>query len=112
MNRRLVKTLSFGVLAALVAGLSTSAMADTVWQKKHPRREEVNQRLANQNRRIHQERKEGDLTRAQARKLHKEDRRIRKEERLMARQNGGGITKQEQKALNQQENAVSKQIGQ
>ena len=29
----------------------------------------------------------------------------------MARQNGGHITKQEQKTLNQQENAISKQIG-
>ena len=30
----------------------------------------------------------------------------------MAKMNGGHITKQEQKVLNQQENAVSKQIGQ
>ncbi len=30
----------------------------------------------------------------------------------MASQNGGHITKQEQKTLNQQENGVSKQIGQ
>ena len=29
----------------------------------------------------------------------------------MASQNGGHITKREQKTLNQQENAVSKQIG-
>jgi len=29
----------------------------------------------------------------------------------MASQNGGHITKQEQKTLNQQENAVSRQIG-
>lgn len=43
--------------------------------------------------------------------LHKQDRQIRAEECLMASQNGGHITKQEQKTLNQQENAVSKQIG-
>jgi hypothetical protein len=29
----------------------------------------------------------------------------------MARQNGGHITRSEQRALNQQENAVSRQIG-
>jgi hypothetical protein len=58
-----------------------------------------------------QERKEGEITKAQAQKLHKEDRQIRGEERAMASQNGGHITKQEQKTLNQQENAVSRQIG-
>jgi len=71
----------------------------------------VNDRLENQNRRINQERKEGELTKAQAAKLHKDDRQIRQEERDMASQNGGHITKSEQNVLNQQENAVSKQIG-
>lgn len=55
--------------------------------------------------------KEGELSQSQAASLHKDDRQIRQEERLMASQNGGHITKQEQKTLNQQENAVSKQIG-
>jgi hypothetical protein len=97
--------------ALLSLGLSSGAMAGTKWEKSHPRRDQVNDRLAKQNARIHQERKEGDLTGAQAAKLHKEDRQIRTEERSMASQNGGHITKQEQKTLNQQENAVSKQIG-
>ena len=100
-----------------VAGLAMASSAfaaepkDTTWQKNHPRREQVNDRLANQNKRIKNEVKEGDLTKAQAKALHKDDRQIRKEERLMASQNGGHITKQEQKTLNQQENAVSAQIG-
>jgi hypothetical protein len=97
-------TLSLGALAG-------NAMADTQWQKDHPRREQVNNRLANQNKRIRQERKEGEITRAQAAKLHAEDRAIRQEERTMASTNHGHITKAEQKALNQQENQVSKQIG-
>ena len=70
---------------------------DTAWQKNHPRREQVNNRLANQNKRIKAAVKEGDLTKSQAAALHKDDRQIRKEERLMASQNGGHITKQEQK---------------
>lgn len=94
-----------------LAGISHTALADTQWQKNHPRREEVNGRLANQNERIHDQVKDGDLTKAQAAKLHKEDRQIRREERAMASQNGGHITKGEQKVLNQQENQVSKQIG-
>jgi chromatin segregation and condensation protein Rec8/ScpA/Scc1 (kleisin family) len=94
-----------------LAGLATNVMADTQWQKDHPRREQVNNRLANQNKRIHQEVKEGELSKGQAAKLHREDRNIRREERAMASTNHGHITKAEQKALNQQENQVSKQIG-
>lgn len=96
---------------ASLACFTATANAETAWQKAHPRRAEVNHRLANQTRRIHEERKEGDLTPAQAAALHKDDRQIRQEERDMASQNGGHITKQEQRTLNQQENALSKQIG-
>ncbi|WP_035053105.1 hypothetical protein [Andreprevotia chitinilytica] len=102
------QALVVSLIAALAAG---SAMADTQWQKKHPRREQVNNRLNNQDKRIHQEVKEGDLSKKQARQLHKQDRNIRQEERDMAKQNGGHITKQEQKVLNQQENQTSKEIG-
>ena len=94
-----------------LSGVATNAMADTKWQKDHPRREQVNNRLNNQNKRIHQEVKEGELSKGQAAKLHREDHSIRKEERTMASTNHGHITKTEQKALNQQENQVSKQIG-
>ena len=109
------KTVNFMALVALSATLVTagtaSFAADGQWAKNHPRREQVNERLANQNKRIKDEVKEGDMTKTQAAALHKEDRQIRQEERSMASQNGGHITKQEQKTLNQQENAVSKQIG-
>ena len=88
-----------------------AADKDTLWEKIHPRREQVNDRLANQNRRIHEEVKEGEMSKAQAARLHKEDRNIRKAEQLMASQNGGHITKAEQRVLNQQENKVSAQIG-
>ena len=95
-----------------LGGLVSNAMADeTQWQKDHPRRTEVNSRLNNQNKRIHNEVKDGQITRAQAAKLHGEDHAIRQEERTMASTNGGHITRTEQKALNQQENQVSKQIG-
>jgi hypothetical protein len=100
-----------GFTGALASQAMAADVADTTWQKDHPRREQINQRLANQNARIKTEVKEGELTKSQAAALHKEDHQIRTEERLMASQNGGHITKQEQKTLNQQENAVSKQIG-
>ena len=65
----------------------------------HPRRDQVNDRLANQNERIHKEVTEDEMSKAQAHKLHKEDRHIRHEEQAMASQDGGQITKQEQKTL-------------
>jgi hypothetical protein len=70
----------------------------------------VNGRLANQNKRIHQDVKNGTLTKGQAAALHKDDRQVRQEERDMASQNGGHITKSEQKVLNQQENGISSAI--
>ena len=95
--------------ASLLAG-ATAANAGA-WQNHHPRRAEVNGRLANQNRRINQERRDGQITRAQARDLHAEDRGIRAQERFDASRDGGHITKGEQRQLNQDENAVSRQIG-
>ena len=105
--------LTAATLILSLGGLASTAFADsdTQWQKDHPRREQVNNRLAHQNKRIKQERKEGEITKAQAQKLHSEDHAIRQEERTMASTNHGHITKAEQKALNQQENQVSQQIG-
>ena len=97
--------------AALATTMAASAMAEGKWAQNHPRRAEVNARLNNQNRRINKELKEGEITKGQAKQLHKEDHQIRQEERDMASQNGGHITKSEQRVLNQQENGVSKQIG-
>ena len=102
-------TMILGILAG--GAFAADEAKDINWQKNHPRREQVNNRLNNQNKRITNEVKEGDLTKSQAAGLRKQDRQIRKEERLMASQNGGHITKQEQKTLNQQENAVSSKIG-
>jgi len=105
-------TIFITVFASAIAfGVSTSAMAGQ-WANNHPRRAEVNHRLENQNRRIDKEYKEGEITKGQAQELHHEDHQIRQEERDMASQDGGHITKQEQNTLNQQENAVSRQIGQ
>jgi hypothetical protein len=112
----MLKSIRTAVTAALATvaliGIASNALADeTQWQKDHPRRTEVNKRLNNQDKRINTERKEGEITKAQAQKMHSEDHAIRQEERTMASTNGGHITKSEQRSLNQQENQVSKQIG-
>jgi hypothetical protein len=94
---------------ALGAGI-TEASAET-WAQAHPRRAQVNARLANQNARINKELKEGEISKGQARALHRQDRAVRQEERDMAAQNGGHITPPEQRVLNQQENGISREIG-
>lgn len=112
MFKSIRSILTVAAVSVALSGIAASAVADdTQWQKDHPRREQVNNRLANQNKRIHQERKEGEINKAQAAKLHREDHAIRQEERTMASTNHGHVTKAEQKSLNQQENQVSKQIG-
>ncbi|MCA7931073.1 hypothetical protein LGM45_18705 [Burkholderia cepacia] len=105
-------TRHLAIAAALMSVLTGTAFADTPWQQAHPRREAVNQRLANQNRRIRHEVKEGEMSHAQAARLHRDDHKIRREERDMAARDRSHITKSEKHVLNQQENAVSHQIGQ
>lgn len=60
-------TRHLAIAAALMSVLTGTAFADTPWQQAHPRREAVNQRLANQNRRIRHEVKEGEMSHAQPR---------------------------------------------
>lgn len=107
------KTLLASLMAAsiAIAYVPHANAAESRWDKHHPRRDQVNDRLKHQDVRIHQEVKEGDLTHAQAAGLHTQDHAIRTEERAMAAQHNGHITKAEHKALNQQENGVSKEIG-
>ena len=105
------KTLSGVVVVAALTFAATASSADTRWQNHHPRREQVNNRLARQNHRITAERKEGDITGAQARSLRQGDRAIRAQERASAATNGGHITRAEQATLNHELNANSAAIG-
>jgi hypothetical protein len=108
----LMKKIAVTSLAALSVALLTAGSASAMgWRANHPRRAEVNARLNHQDHRINTERREGEITGAQAHDLHAEDRGIRADERFDASQNGGHITKSEQRSLNGQENAVSQQIG-
>ena len=105
---------TFGKLAtvAMATGILalTSAGASASWASHHPRRVEVNHRLANQNYRINRDLRNGSINPAEARALHTEDRDIRREERFDASLDGSHITRAEKRSLNQQENAVSRQI--
>jgi len=52
MSKSFHRTLTFGAALMMLAGTVGTASAETSWQKSHPRRTQVNHRLANQNRRI------------------------------------------------------------
>jgi hypothetical protein len=108
---KLTKLAIVACATVFVAGSADSAFAETYWDATHPRRDEVNDRLRNQDHRINQERREGEISRGQAQQLHREDRHIRNEERRMASRDGGHITRADQRVLNRQENHVSRQIG-
>ena len=110
MSHSFRKSLTFAAALVMLAGALGTASAETTWQKSHPRRHQVNHRLHNQDRRIHHDVKNGSMTRRQAARAHRGDHQVRQEERDMARQNGGHITKPEQRVLNKQENGISSQI--
>lgn len=101
------------LIATIIAifGFTAFSFAQTHFDQTHPRRAQVNSRLNNQNRRIRQERATGQISAHRAAQLHRNDHEMRQEERDMARQNGGHITRQEQRTLNHQENANSRKIG-
>lgn len=101
------------IMALIGLGLvlgSTAEVSAATWRQTHPRRAEVNHRLANQNLRIHRNLKEGNITQAEAARLHGEVHGVRVEERQDAAQHGRHITRAERRDLNQDANTVSRDI--
>jgi hypothetical protein len=57
-TKNLHKTLALiSIVGILTATAGGAFAADTPWQKNHPRREQINNRLANQNKRIKDKRR-------------------------------------------------------
>jgi len=100
MNKKLV---SF----ALAAMLTATGFARTDNDKKP---ETIHHRKMNQQARIRQGEKSGQLTRGETRHIEKKERALNHEERDMRKMDGGKLTKQDRKTLNQQQNQLSKQI--
>jgi Ni/Co efflux regulator RcnB len=106
------------IIALFAAGISLATFAQQgpgpqkTNIKNHPRVNQVNKRVDNQERRIHKEVKEGDLNKAQAKKDRKNLSAINQEKRDMRKTDNGHLTKSDKKALNQQLNHNSKKIGQ
>lgn len=115
--RRKVMIHRYQLLACLAASAALAspvmASAATRWQHNHPARAEINHRLIHQERRITEERREGDITAQQAHALRSEDHSIRLQERADARadDNHGHLNRGQITTLNQELNANSKAIG-
>lgn len=107
--KRLALAAVFGLSAVTAA--AAGASADTYWQYRHPAREEINGRLADLDRRIRDERREGEISGREARHLYHEDRFIRSQERFDASYDRGHLTSAEYHNLNHEENGLSRQIG-
>jgi hypothetical protein len=99
-------------LAGLVCAalISTQSMAQTAPVPDHPRENEVNQRLDNQQARIDQGLKNGTMTGQQAARDEKHDENIAQREAVDESKHNGHITKAEQNRLNRSENKNSKRI--
>jgi hypothetical protein len=95
-----IRTVLTAVAATVsLACLTAPAFAQTQWQANHPRR-------------VHQEVKSGQISRAKAARLHASDHRIRMQERRMASRHDSHLTRREDARLNREENHVSRRIGQ
>lgn len=79
--------------------------------KNHPRVNQVNRREDRQERRINNERREGDISKAQAHQDRRNIRTVNQEKHDMRKEDNGHLTKADQKSLNQQLNKNSKKIG-
>ena len=105
------RTLLAGALALSAAlTVAGAASAETVWQHRHPRQEQVLSRAAHERHLIRQERREGELGRYQSRRLLRHVNRVAVEDRRLAHRNGGYITKGEQHRLDLQEGRIRHRI--
>ncbi len=97
------------LLAAAVAVTPVAMMAQTT---PTPGKNDynINQRKANQQRRIAQGVKSGQLTPHETRTLERQERGINREERGMRAQDNGHLTKQDRKTIHQQQNQESRRI--
>jgi hypothetical protein len=98
------------VIVLLGLAFAASGIASASAASPHPRRAQVNHRLAIQNARIHHNLAAGNITPQQAAQLHSDVHGVRVLERTDASLHNGRITKAQQRALNQNENAISRQI--
>jgi len=97
------------LIAIAITGLLTAtAFGDTPSTTKKPLT--IQQRKHDQQARIRQGVKSGELTKSEAKHLEKREHALKKEEREMRKENGGKLTAADRAKLNRQQNHMSKEI--
>jgi hypothetical protein len=104
------RKLSLAFTALFMLGGNIADASAATWAENHPLRAQLNARLANQNARINDNLAKGNITPSQAAQLKSEGAAVRAQERFDASLNGGHITTAQQRALNQDEDAISQEI--
>lgn len=101
---------SFAMIAALASGAAMAQAAPQDNVPGHPRVNEVNQRLDNQQNRIQAGVADGQINAKQEARDEKQDSNIAQRESADEAKHGGHLTKGEQKRLNASENQDSRRI--
>ena len=106
------RNILLAAMTLVIAGAgATGASAQTRFDQTHPRRAEVNARLGHENHRIVTERREGEISKVKAMRMHAKAHLIRVQERRMAARHGGHITQFEKARLNREENRLGRHTG-
>jgi hypothetical protein len=104
MNKKLI---SFAIATLVTAtGLAGSAFAFD----KDDHKPTIQERKHEQQRRIRQGDKSGQLTRGETRHIEKQEHALNREERHMRAKDGGKLTAADRAKLNKQQNHLSKEI--
>ena len=99
-----------GSASAQTSTSTTSGAGPGVVDPGHPRVNEVNQREANQQKRIANGIQSGKLTPKETANLEKREASVENREQKDMAKHNGHLTKAEQKGINRQQNRVSKSI--
>lgn len=98
------------LVLAPIAGFAQNATSQTATPTPGKNDYNINQRKENQQDRIAQGVKSGQLTAGETSRLERQEAGINKEERGMRAQDNGHLTKQDRKTLHQQQNQESRRI--
>jgi len=118
MNNKFTYSLLILAVGGLMLAGSASAQTSTttsgagpgVVDPGHPRVNQVNRREANQQKRIGNGIKNGQLTSQQATNLEKRETSVQNREKRDMAAHNGHLTKAEQNGINRQQNRISKSI--
>jgi hypothetical protein len=106
-----MKLVKFAIIAALAVA-PAALLAQTAQTTPTPGKNDynINQRKGDQQARIAQGERSGQLTNGETRHLEKQEHGINKEERGMRAQDNGHLTKQDRQTIHKQQNQESRRI--